>query len=59
MVAPIIWAGFAIAGLFTVSETVEKSGEAAEKFATLAKWTAVAGGIYVSYAALKTTGVLK
>lgn len=59
MVAPIIWAGVAVAGLFGLGYAADRTGEAADSTAQLVKWAAVAGGLYVSYEAMKATGVLK
>lgn len=46
---PLIWAGAAILGLFGVGYAADKTGEAAEGGASLLKWGAVAGGVYVAY----------
>lgn len=40
-------------------DTLEQAGDAAESFAKLTKWAVVAGGLYVSYRALQSGGVLK
>lgn len=59
MVAPIIWAGVALGGLFLGGKALNEAGEAAEGAAKLTKWATAAGGLYVSYRALKAGGVLK
>lgn len=59
MVAPIIWAGVALAGIGTAGWAVREAGDAAESGAKLVKWGVAAGGLYVSYSALKSAGVLK
>ena len=59
MVAPVIWAGIAIAGVGVSGWAVKEAGDAAESGAKLVKWGVAAGGLYVSYTALKSAGVLK
>lgn len=59
MVAPIIWAGVALGGLFLGGKAMNEAGEAADSAAKFAKWATAAGGLYVSYRALKAGGVLK
>ncbi|WP_065331402.1 hypothetical protein [Tritonibacter mobilis] len=59
MVAPIIWGGIALGGLFLGGRAISEAGEAAESAAKLAKWTAAAGALYVSYRALQASGALK
>lgn len=51
----LIWFGGALA----LGYVLDKTGEAAEGSAKLAKWGTIGGGVYVSYAALKSFGVLK
>lgn len=46
---PLVWAGFAIAGLFGIGYAADKTGEAADGGANLVKWGAVAGGVFVAY----------
>jgi len=58
MVAPLIWAGIAIGGLVLGKEALEEVGDAADSTAQLVKWAAVAGGVYVSYRALKSAGAI-
>lgn len=55
MVHPAWW----IAGLAIGAFGLTKADDAAESGAKLAKWATIGGGLYVSYAALKSTGVLK
>ena len=59
MPAWFVWAGIAIAGIGTTGWAVKEAGEAAESGAKLVKWGVAAGGLYVSYSALKSAGVLK
>lgn len=59
MVAPIIWGGLAVAGVLGAGWAANEAGDAAESGAKLAKWVTVAGGLYVSYRALKASGALK
>lgn len=58
MVAPIVWAGLGVAALWGYGYAADKTGEATQGAAQMAKWGAAAGGVYVSYRALKSTGVL-
>ncbi len=55
MAAPLIWIGGALA----LGYVLDKTGDAAEGSAKLAKWATIGGGVYVSYAALKSYGALK
>ena len=59
MVAPIIWAGVALGGLYLGGKAIQDAGEAADKTAKLVKWSTAGGALYVSYRALKAGGVLK
>ena len=59
MVAPIVWIGGGLVGLFLLDKTADSVGGAADATANLVKWTAIAGGSYVAYRALKASGVLK
>jgi hypothetical protein len=59
MVAPLIWAGVALGGLYLGGKALNEVGEAADKTARLAKWSTAGGALYVSYLALKSGGVLK
>ena len=56
MVAPIIWGGVAVAGLAATAWAADSAGEAADSAARLVKWGTVAGGLYVSYRALRASG---
>lgn len=56
---PLIWAGLAIAGLFGVGYAADKTGEAAQGGASLVKWGAVSGGLYLVYRAAKSGGYLR
>lgn len=59
MPAPIIWAGVALAGVLGAGWAAREGGEAMDSAARLAKWGAVGGSLYLSYRAMKATGVLK
>ena len=59
MVAPLIWAGVALGGLFLGGKALQDAGQAAESTAKLAKWATAGGALYVSFRALKAGGVLK
>lgn len=59
MVLPIVWAGVAVGGLLATAWVADETGDALEAAAKLAKWGAVVGGVYVSYAALKSAGAIK
>lgn len=59
MVAPLIWGGLALAGIAGVGWAANESGEAMDSTAKALKWATVAGGLYVSYRALKSAGALK
>lgn len=59
MVAPLIWGGLALAGVLGVGWAAKETGEAATASTKLVKWGVVAGGLYVSYQALKSSGALK
>jgi|GEM_PF-2574294 len=59
MVAPIIWGGVALAGLWFGGRAINEAGDAAESTAKLAKWATAGGALYVSYQAMRSAGVLK
>ncbi len=59
MAAPLIWAGAALAGLYLTGRAIGEAGDAADSGAEFAKYAAICGGLYVSYRALKSAGVLK
>lgn len=59
MAAPLVWGAIVLGGLWLGKEALNEAGEAAGQGAKLAKWAAIGGGLYVSYAALKSSGVLK
>lgn len=63
---PLIWGGIGLAGgylgyktLDEAGQAAEAAGEAAEKSTDLAKWLVLGGGLYVSYRAMKSAGVIK
>ena len=56
---PLIWAGMGLAAIVGLGWTAKEGGEAMDSAANLTKWGAIAGGVYVSYRAMKSTGVLK
>lgn len=55
----IFWAGIAVVGVAATGWAAKEGGEAMDSAANLTKWGAIAGGVYVSYRAMKSTGVLK
>ncbi|MEJ5217105.1 hypothetical protein WG622_02540 [Cognatishimia sp. D5M38] len=59
MPAPLIWGGLFVAGLYGFGWAAKETGEAAESMSRLTKYGIVAGGLYVSYRALKSSGALK
>jgi hypothetical protein len=59
MPVPLIWAGVALAGVFGVGWAAKEGGEAMDSATRLTKWTVVAGGMYVSYKALQSSGAIK
>ncbi len=59
MPAPLIWAGVAVAGFYGFGWAAKETGDAADSLNKLTKTAIVAGGLYVSYRALKTSGALK
>lgn len=59
MPAPIVWGGLVIAGLYGLGWAAKETGDAAESLSKLTKYGIVAGGLYVSYRALKAGGALK
>ncbi len=59
MVAPLVWAGVALGGLFIGGKAISDAGQAAESATKLAKWSVAGGALYVSYRALQAGGVLK
>lgn len=60
MVFPVlVWGGVAIAGAAAGGFLFNEAGDAADSATRLVKWGTVAGGLYVSYRALKASGALK
>lgn len=60
MVVPlIVWGGVIVAGIASTAWAADEIGDAAEKSERLVKWAVVGGGLYVSYRALRSTGVIK
>lgn len=59
MVAPLIWGGIALGGLWMGGRALNEAGQAAESATKLAKWSVAGGALYVSYRALQSGGVLK
>lgn len=55
----LIWGGLAVAGVFGLGWAAQETGEAAGELNQLGKTLIVAGGLYVSYRALKSSGALK
>ncbi|SFN45736.1 hypothetical protein SAMN05216224_105300 [Thioclava dalianensis] len=55
----IVWGVLAVAGAWGVGYAADKAGDAAGQGAKLAKWGAVAGGVYLGYRAAKAGGYLK
>jgi hypothetical protein len=56
---PIIWGLVIGGGLWGASKVAEEGGEAADRLNNLTQWAIVAGGLYVSYRALQSGGVIK
>lgn len=50
---------FIIGGIAVAGWAFKQGGDALDNASTLTKWGVAAGGLYVSYAALKSAGVLK
>lgn len=59
MPAPLVWGLIALGGVGLSGWGFREAGKAADSTAKLIKWGTVAGGLYVSYRALKAGGVLK
>ena len=59
MAAPLIWAGLAVAGIVGAGWAAKETEGAANATAKALKWATVAGGLYVSYRALQSSGALK
>ncbi|PRZ48010.1 hypothetical protein [Tritonibacter scottomollicae] len=59
MVAPLIWAGVALGGLYLGGKAMNEVGETVDGTAKLVKWATAGGALYVSYRALQSGGVLK
>lgn len=55
----IAWGGLAVAGLYGAGWAARETGEAMDSTARALKWATVAGGLYVSYQALKSSGAIK
>lgn len=55
----IVWGIGGIAALAGLAWAADEAGDAAEKTAKLVKWSAVAGGVYVTWRAAKTGGLIK
>ncbi len=53
------WIAIGLVGGGTVAVAANETGEAADSLTDLTKWAVVAGGLYVSYRALQSGGVLK
>lgn len=49
----------AVAGVWGVGWAMKETGETLDSASKLTKWGIVAGGLYVSYTALKSTGAIK
>lgn len=59
MVAPIIWAGVALAGIYGAGWTAKNGAEAFEQANGLTKTIFIGGAAYASFKALQASGVLK
>ncbi|MBO6603859.1 MAG: hypothetical protein JJ938_17595 [Roseicyclus sp.] len=55
----ILWGGVALGGLYLAERALDEAGDAAQASAEMLKWAAIAGGVYLSYQALKSAGALK
>ncbi|WP_321363540.1 hypothetical protein [uncultured Celeribacter sp.] len=59
MAFPVVGVGLAILGVFGVGWAAKEGGEAMDSTAKALKWATVAGGVYISYQALKSAGAIK
>lgn len=59
MYYPIFWAVTGIAGMFGAGWALQQGEGALDAGARLAKWSAVAGGVYLTYSAAKSAGMIK
>lgn len=60
MPVPLIaWGVLGVAAFAGVGWASKETGEALDSATRLTKWGVVAGGLYVSYRALKTSGAIK
>ena len=55
----IIWGALGLAGVLGAGWAAKETGEAADSLTKLTKWSLVAGGAYVAYKGLKSTGAIK
>jgi len=55
----IVWGVGGLLALAGIGYAADKVGEAAEGTASLAKWGAVAGGVYVAYKVAQGRGLIK
>jgi len=58
MPAPIVWGLIALGGVWGFGYAAKETGEAADNLTKLTRAAAVAGGVYVSYRALKSAGAI-
>lgn len=56
---PVVWGIIVVGGLFGVGYAADKAEGAASAGAKLAKWGAVAGGVYLAYGVAKSGGLIK
>lgn len=55
----IAYGVLAVAGIYGAGWAMKETGEAMDSATKLTKWGVVAGGLYVSYQALKSAGAIK
>lgn len=55
---PLVYIGSAIAGILGAGWALGQASDAMDNSAKLAKWGAVAGSVYLAYAAAKKTGAI-
>lgn len=55
----LVYGALALAGVAGVGWAAKQTGDAAGQLTQLTKWGVVAGGLYVSYRAAKSGGLLK
>lgn len=59
MAAPIVWGVLVVGGIYGAGWAAGRADEALDSATSLTRWGVVAGGLYVSYRALQSSGALK